>query len=86
MADNEATTAAEPVRPEPLDGVKKEYIAMLMKLLDIHAGNNIEVQKALAELKMSQKAPDSKLIDLIKVLCDCEAIKIILECLCKALT
>jgi hypothetical protein len=76
-------------RPPPpaLDDVKKEYIALLMSILKEHAGANEKAHAALREIQANpQRALDGGLLELIKVLCDCKAIIVILECLCKALT
>jgi hypothetical protein len=87
MADEAATDARRPM-PLPED-VKKQYIGILMSILQDHAAASGDARKALQAITADpQKAfqLDGGLLDLIKLLCDCKAVIAILECLCKMLT
>jgi hypothetical protein len=87
MADEATATPAAPARSPALDDVKKEYIALLMSILETHAKTNKQAQEALAEIKANpQKALNNNLLEIIKILCECPAILKILDCLCDALT
>jgi hypothetical protein len=90
MADERTAAPTDPRRPAPLpEDVKKQYIAILMSILETHAATNAEAQKALRAITADPQkafAIDGGLLDLIKLLCDCAAIIAILECLCKVLT
>jgi hypothetical protein len=86
MAD--ATTEVPPIPASRIDDeTVQQYIHLLIKIVDNFAATQgdagVKVRTALADPK-AKIGPD--LIELIRTLCDCKAIIVILECLCKLIT
>ena len=82
--------AEKPTRrpPEPPDEkVRQQYFQLLVSLVDHYGTTSKAVNDELKKVAANPEQPiPLGLIDIIRELCDCKAIIVILECLCKWLT
>jgi hypothetical protein len=86
MAEQKSMVA-DSYKANNLDEARREYIALLMSILESYGASSKEVNRQLQDLSDNSSARIGQdLIDLIKALCDCSAVHIILECLCKLFT
>ena len=79
-------TAAQAAGPQITEAMRKEYFELLVKLVGGYGDTTGTLQKKLQDVAASRGTIDQGLIDIIKELCNCQAIIVILECLCKFLT
>lgn len=86
MNDKREPTTTRP--PEVSEAeLQKEYLRILLTMVENHGAVSREVNAQLHEFALNPNAKIGLgLIDIIKTLCDCKAIIVILECLCKWLT
>lgn len=78
---------AEAVRADDHEVARQRYIMLLMDILESYGASTKDVNRQLKELQAQPQAKIGQgLIDIIKALCDCTAVQIILECLCKLFT
>jgi hypothetical protein len=65
---------------------RQQLIETMMQILVAYGASTKEVNEQLRVLSADPNAViGQRLIDIIKALCDCTAVHIILECLCKKL-
>jgi len=79
-------TAAQTAGPQITEAMRKEYFELLVKLVDRYGTTSDALNQRLRDVAATRGPIDQGLIDIIKELCNCQAIIVILECLCKFLT
>ena len=86
MAEASADTPKPPVELTE-EAMRKMYVRLLMQMVEGHGQSTVAAQTGiLAFAKDPTASIGQDLIDLIKTLCDCKAVIVILECLCRLFT